>query len=424
MARGRDRRPRPVKAAPLSLSVESVGAGGDGIAVADGVRHFVPRTLPGDVVRAVPVARTAEGVRCRLDRVETASPHRIAPFCPAFGRCGGCAFQHWAPDDLAAWKRARVVTALAHRGFADAPVEAVVTCPARSRRRATLALKGKKLGFREEGGHAVAAVEVCPVLVPQLSALIAPLRAVLSPLTADAAVAMTWTDAGADVLIRCADEPGWEGREALATFARTHDLARLAWDSGTGAVPMAVARPPAMTFGGVSVAFPDAAFLQPSAEGEAALRDAVLAATEGASRVADLFCGLGTFALPLAARGAAVIAADADGAAIAALSAAVAKSPLAVQVSARDLFREPVSAEDLSGLDAVVFDPPRAGAQAQAREIAASAVPLAVAVSCNPASFARDARVLVDGGFRLVSAQPVDQFPLSPHLEVVAVFRR
>jgi len=423
MARGRERRPARLNAAPLSLCVESVGAGGDGIALHDGVRHFVPLALPGETVRAQPLARTAEGVRCRLLQVETPSPRRIAPFCPAFGRCGGCAFQHWEPADLAAWKRGRLVTALAHRGFADAPVAETLSCPARTRRRATLALKGKKLGFREEASHAVAAIDACPVLLPQLSALIAPLRAALAPLADDAAVALAWTDSGADVLVRCASEPGWEGREALAAFARAHDLARLAWDSGFGAVPMAVERPPAMIFGGVSVAFPDAAFLQPSAEGEAALRDTVLAATEGAGRLADLFCGLGTFSLPLAARSKQVLALDADGAAVAALAAAAKAAP-ALSVSARDLFREPLAAEEMRGLDAVVFDPPRAGAQAQAREIAASAVPLAVAVSCNPASFARDARILADGGFRLVSALPVDQFPLSPHLEVVAVFRR
>jgi 23S rRNA (uracil1939-C5)-methyltransferase len=420
-------RARPPEAAPLSLSVTAVGAGGDGVAMQDGVRHFVPHALPGETVIAVPRSRTAEGVRCSLLRVEVASPRRVEPFCPVFGRCGGCAFQHWRREDLAAWKRERVVAALRQRGFAEPPVAAVLSCPEKTRRRATLALKDGRIGFSEAASHAVVAVETCPVLRPELARLIAPLRRVLAPLTREAAIALTWTDSGADVLVRAAAEPGgWEERQALADFAAAHDLARLSWDSGAGAVPVAAARPPAMRFGGVAVGFPEAAFLQPSAEGEAALRGAVLDALGEAAHVADLFCGLGTFALPIACTAERVAAADADGAAVAALQAAVAANRLAkrISVAVRDLFREPLTAAELSGLDAVVFDPPRAGAAAQAKEIAASDLPLAVAVSCNPATFARDARILADGGFSLVGAIPVDQFPLSPHLEVVATFRR
>ncbi len=414
-------------AAPLRLTVAAVGAGGDGVATRDGVRYFVPGVLAGEEVAAIPRTRSAEGERCALVRVETPSPLRVEPFCPAFGRCGGCAFQHWRRDDLAAWKRDRVAAALGHRGFVDPPVAAVRACPENTRRRATLALKSGRIGFREASAHALAAIDACPVLRPELSRLIAPLRAVLAPLTDEASISLAWTDVGADVRVRAAAEPGgWEQRQALADFAVRHDLARLAWDSGAGAVPVAAARPPTIGFGGVAVAFPDAAFLQPSAEGEAALLDAVLSGLSGAARVADLFCGLGTFALPIARRAERVVAADADGAAVAALKAAVAANRLdrRLTVAARDLFRDPLTAAELSGLDAVVFDPPRAGAAAQAGEIAASAVPLAVAVSCNPASFARDARILADGGFSLETAIPVDQFPLSPHLEVVAVFRR
>ncbi len=411
---------------PLTLHVESLGAGGDGIALHDGVRHFVPLSLPGETVVAVPRARTAEGVACTLSAVETPSPERVPPFCPVYGRCGGCSLQHWAEAPRAAWKRERVAAALGHRGFADANVLPTRSCPADTRRRATLALSGKKLGFREASGHAVVAIDACPVLVPQLSRLIAPLRAVLAPITDAASVAMTWTDAGADVAVRSDAELGWEAREALGAFANAHDLARLAWDAGDGPVPMAVARSPAMNFGGVTVGFPAASFLQPSAEGEALLRDEVLAGLGGAVRVADLFCGLGTFALPIAAGGKAVFAADADGAAVRALQGAVAASRLgnAVTVAARDLFRDPLTATELDAFDAVVFDPPRAGAQAQARQLAESSVRLAVAVSCNPASFARDARILVDGGFALERVMPVDQFPTSPHLELVAVLRR
>lgn len=416
----RKRRAAP-PARPLTLEIAALGAGGDGLAVAGGVRHFVPLSLPGESVVAVPRATSAEGVACSLVSVERASPERVAPFCPAFGRCGGCSLQHWQAEARSRWKRERVAVALGHRGFAEPPVAPTVNCPANTRRRATLALKGKKLGFREAAGHAVVAIDACPVLRPELSALIVPLKAVLAPLTDDAAVAMTWTDAGADVAIRADADLGWEAREALAAFAAAYDLARLAWDAGDGPVPLAVARPPTMSFGGVAVPFPAASFLQPSAEGEAALRDAVLAGLGDAETVADLFCGLGTFALPIARRALRVYAADADGAAVRALAAAAGAT---LEVAARDLFRDPLTAAELDRFDAVVFDPPRAGAQAQAAELARSGVPLAVAVSCNPASFARDARILVDGGYALERVTPVDQFPTSAHLELVAVFRR
>lgn len=421
----RNRRAQP-PARPLTLEIAALGAGGDGIATANGVRHFVPFTLPGETVVAVPRAATADGVSCSVSAVTVASPERVAPFCPAFGRCGGCGLQHWLPEARDRWKRARVAVALGHRGFADPPVAEAVVCPADTRRRATLALKGGKLGFREGAGHAVVAIDACPVLRPELSALIAPLRALLAPLAAEAAIAMTWTDAGADLAIRADADLGWEARQALAAFAADHELARLAWDAGAGPEPMAVARPPAMSFGGVAVPFPPASFLQPSAEGETALREAVLASLGDAARVADLFCGLGTFALPIARRARRVFAADADGAAVRALAAGVAQAGLGarIEVAARDLFREPLPAAELDAFDAVVFDPPRAGAQAQARELARSAVPLVVAVSCNPASFARDARTLADGGYTLERVTPVDQFPTTAHLELVAVFRR
>lgn len=421
----RNRRPAP-PARPVTLEIAALGAGGDGVAVKDGVRHFVPFTLPGETVVAVPRAAGADGVACTLSAVESPSAERVAPVCPVFGRCGGCSLQHWHSEARSRWKRERVVVALGHRGFVDPPVGPTAVCPADTRRRATLALKGRKLGFREGAGHAVVAIDACPVLRPELSALIAPLKALLVPLADDAAIALTWTDAGADVAIRCDAALGWEARERLAAFAADHDLARLAWDAGFGPEPLAVARPPAMTMGGVAVPFPVASFLQPSAEGEAALRGAVLESLGQAFRIADLFCGLGTFALPIARQAQRVFAADADGAAVRALADGVAAAGLGgrVTVAARDLFRDPLGAAELDAFDAVVFDPPRAGAQAQAAELARSAVPLVVAVSCNPASFARDARTLADGGYTLERVTPVDQFPTTAHLELVAVFRR
>lgn len=423
--RQRPPRGRALAGRPLSLTIEDVGQGGDGIARADGVRHFVPFALPGETVRALPVRRLADGVACRLVGIGGLSPERVAPFCPAFGHCGGCALQHWAAGPLAAWKTNRLRVALARRGFSDAPLAPLVVCPAASRRRATLALAGGILGFRALAEHAVVGIDACPVLRPELSALIVPLREALAPLAKAAEVALAWTAAGADVRIAAEIEPGWEILQSLAEAAQSLDLARLTWVGAAGiATPVAVRRIPRMTFGGVAVDLPPGAFLQASDEGEAALTLAVLKAAAGAERVADLFCGLGTFALPLAGGAKRVLAADADGAAIAALAAAARRGAPNLEALPRDLFRDPLTAAELAEFDAVVFDPPRAGAAAQAGQIAAAGVPKVVAVSCNPATLARDLRILCDAGYALTSLAPVDQFPFSAHLEAVAVLSR
>ncbi len=432
--RNRQRRPQELSGAaarPLSLTVTEIGAAGDGVAYHDGARYFVPLSLPGEIVTARPERRSSNGTYCVLISVDSASPQRIKPLCPVYGRCGGCSFQHWQGDALKSWKQTRVEDALHHRGFDDFDLEDVIdpvhVCAANTRRRATLAFKGKKLGFRPASGHGVIAIETCPVLLPELSRLIAPLRAVLVGVTEDASVRMTWTDAGADVAIESKDEPGWEQREALAGFATDYDIARLSWDNGFGAVPIRAERHPFMTFAECAVMFPEGGFLQPSPDGEAALRAQVLAHVPHGQKAVDLFCGLGTFSLPLTEISEEVLAVDSDGAAVAALAKAVTKRQdlqPRLKVETRDLFSDPLTAKELDAFDVVVFDPPRAGANAQAQELAKSMVGTVIAVSCNPASFARDARTLVNGGYELVSVSPVDQFPLSPHLEVVAVFRR
>jgi len=432
--RNRQRKPQQLKGAlahPLTLSIDAVGAGGDGIARQDGQRYFVPMTLPGERVMAKPVRRSSDGIFCDLIKVESASSDRIKPVCPVFDRCGGCTFQHWDMERLKGWKSNRVTEALQHRGFDDFDLEGVIedvtVCPSDTRRRATLAFKGKKLGFRPASGHGVTAIDRCPVLCDELDRLISPLRQVLVGITEDASIQMTWTDSGADVSIVSQDEPGWEDRESLAEFAAKYDLARLSWDNGFGAVPVRAERQPVMTFAECAVAFPEGGFLQPSAEGEAALRDKVLAVLPQGVKVADLFCGLGTFSLPLTEVSQHVLAVDSDGAAVAALSKAVTKRQELqprLKVEVRDLFRDPLMAAELDTFDVVVFDPPRAGANAQCEEIAHSSVKTVIAVSCNPASFARDARTLVNAGYDLEKIWPVDQFPLSAHLEVVALFTR
>ncbi|MFQ3664611.1 MAG: methyltransferase [Sphingomonadaceae bacterium] len=282
------------------------------------------------------------------------------------------------------------------------------------------------LGFNEEGAHRLVDLLECPVLVPGLFALVAPLRALLSavlPAKGVVSISMTATDNGPDVLIANLAAEGLPVIEALTEFAGAHGLSRLSVEGPAGLETIVAPGDPAVRLGGVAVTLPPGAFLQATADGEAALVAAVLEACAGAPRVADLFCGVGTFALPLAA-GAQVLAVDAAGPSVSALARAARKAGRPVETLHRDLFRRPMTAAELARFDAVVFDPPRSGAAQQSAEIAASGVPVVVAVSCNPATFARDAERLVAGGYRLERLLPVAQFRWSTHVELAAVFRR
>jgi len=422
----------------LELSVETLGAQGDGQArLADGT-VFLPQVLPGERVLArVGAGGGADGLRGEVLELLRPSPDRVEPPCPHFGPCGGCSLQHLAPEPYRRWKRSLLVEALGRRGFADAePLVAPLTVlPAGTRRRATLAARrdGKRvlLGFHGRGSHRVEDLRSCLVLDPALVAVLPALRAGLAPLLPEGkeqALALTLTEGGVDLLLSLPAEPDLRGREALAAIGEGADLARLSIAvAGEAAQPLVERRPPRLALGGVAVTLPPGAFLQATPEGEAALVAAVLAAIPPqAETVADLFSGVGTFSFPLARRGHRVHAVEGEGAAVAALDAAARKGRLAGQVTAerRDLERRPVLAEELEGGDVALFDPPRAGAKAQSAELAKSDLPLVIAVSCNPATFARDARTLADGGYRLESAVPIDQFPWTGHLELVARFSR
>ncbi len=432
--RAAPRRAAPRKAgpaaAPVTVTAGALGARGDVVAEGAAGRLYVPFALPGEIVEVRPGAPRGDGRAADLLRVIEPSPERVAPPCPHFGTCGGCALQHMAPAAEAVWKRDLVVAALGRRGLTDITVAPTVSVPPGTRRRATLTWRrtrsGLVLGFNERQSHQVVDVQACPVLRPELAALLPRLREALPAVLAAGTsgdLQMQWTDSGADVRLDLPAAPDLAGREALAALAETLDLARLMLRVDGQDEPVAIRRPPVVTFGGVAVALPPGAFLQPSQAGEDALRTLVLAGLEGVEGpVADLFCGLGTFALPLAARHA-VTAVDGDGPAVAAL-AATGK----VRTLVRDLFSDPLAAGDLAPFAAVVFDPPRAGAREQAAALAtalaADGPGVVVAVSCAPASFARDARTLVDGGYVLERVTPVDQFAWSAHVELVAVFRR
>ena len=407
------------------LIISRLGHRGDGVADTPAGAVFVPYALPGETV-------TVELVRGHPDRrkllhVEIASPERIAPICPHFGICGGCAVQHWAEERYRAWKRDLVVTALAHAGL-DAPVDDLIDAHGEGRRRAVFHARRDthdilRVGFAALRAHDIVAIDHCPILAPGLSGALRvawAIAEVLRPTAKPLDIQATATAQGLDIDVR-GSGPLTPARMAeLVRLTETLKLARLTRHGEMVAQRAA----PTVPMGRAIVPLPPGAFLQATEAGEAALARLVAGHVGEVKAVADLFCGVGPFALRLAER-ARVTAIDADAGAIAALvRAAPAPGLKPVTAQVRDLFRQPLGGNELKGFDAVVFDPPRQGAEAQAKALAASKVRTIVAVSCNPATFARDARILTDGGYRLTQVTPVDQFRYSAHVELVARLAR
>ncbi|AGK57409.1 (uracil-5)-methyltransferase [Hyphomicrobium denitrificans 1NES1] len=403
------------------LLITRVGAQGDGFAESEGAPVFVPFALAGERVIA-----DVDGERGRLLRVLQPSAERIAPICRHFGTCGGCAVQHMSSDAYRAWKRGLVASAFAARGL-DVDVDELVE-PGGKRRRAVFSIerddRGVVIGFHEAQSHVLVAIDECPVLEPKIVAALPALNALVAPLISKrgARLTVTLTNSGLDVLLDGIERRLTPDiRSRLASGASTLQLARLA----VGNDVVVETLPPFLSFATADVVLPPGCFVQAVAEAEIEMARRILTAVGKVKTVADLFCGIGAFTLPLAAR-AKVLAFDGNQLAIEALRAAAKKAtglkPITARV--RDLFREPLSPLELNEHDAVVFDPPRAGAEAQAQRLARSKVKTVVAVSCNPATLARDARQLVDGGYKIEFVTPVDQFVYSAHVEVVAVFRR
>lgn len=425
------RRARPKAAPPRDAEavIAALGAQGDGIADSPLGRLYIPFALPGERHRVRIGAKRGDGFAAESLEQLDGDAGRAQPPCPHFGTCGGCIAQHMADDVYAAWKRHLIVDALGKRGLSDIPVAPLIVVPPGRRRRAVLAAgrlaERAVIGFNARQSRQIVDIGRCLHLLPRLSDLIAPLRELLMATVAPGTfgdVMVSEVEGALDVALQIAVARDLRTRERLAEFAQRHDLARLCLDDE----PVANRRPVRLHVGGVAVDAPPGAFAQPSAEGEAILADEILAATQGARRIADLFAGCGAFALRLAARGATVTAAEGAPEPARALAEAVARAGWSdrVKVEQRDLDRRPLLGDELKKFDAVVFDPPRAGAKAQAEALAASSVSLVIAVSCAPASFARDARILIDGGYRLERVTPVDQFPYTAHLEVVGVFKK
>jgi 23S rRNA (uracil1939-C5)-methyltransferase len=404
------------------FDIAVMGAQGDGV-TADGV--FIPLTLPGEAVRA-----RRSGDRAELISLTRASPARVVPPCPHFGDCGGCALQHWAAAPYLDWKRDQVRQALA-RVRLETEISLAFAAPPGSRRRLALHARreGKTviLGFKARRAWRVVPITVCDIAEPGLVAALPMLRALAAPFLTSPKSAptlhVTLTASGLDIDVTGVERPGpsADARVRLAMMAGEADIARLTLAGET----LYQARQVMMRIGPANVALPPGAFLQATAGAEEAMARIVIDAARGARRVADLYCGVGTFAFRLAAS-AQVLAADSSAPAIAALRSALASAPGVKPISAqaRDLDRRPVLAEELKGVDLAVFDPPRAGAAIQTAELGRGGLARVVAVSCNPATFARDAKILTDAGFGLDWVQVVDQFLWSPHIELVALFSR
>jgi 23S rRNA (uracil1939-C5)-methyltransferase len=408
------------------LVIDHVGHFGDGVAVAPGQYVYVPYALGGETVEVEAVLGHPD--RRRLVKVEHASPERITPFCPHFGVCGGCAIQHWDEERYRAWKRDLVVETLAQMKIA-CEVFPLVDAHGQGRRRITLhARMGThevlKVGFAAAGSHDIIPVNRCPILAPSLDGAIDAAWALAEPLISMGKpldVQITATDNGLDADVRGS---GPVSSKMIATLSRVAEQHRLARLTRHGELVL-LRTPPTVKIGTAQVTLPPGSFLQATVAGEETLAALVAGHCKRARHVADLFCGVGPFALRLATTSR-IAAFDSDAGSIAALQKAATSTPglKPVRTEARDLFRRPLVPQELRDYAAVVFDPPRQGAQTQATQLAASKVPTVVAVSCNVATFARDARILIDGGYRIEGITPVDQFRHTPHVELVARFSR
>ncbi len=417
----------------VDLTIDDIGSSGDGIGSCDAQPVYVPLALPGDMLLVQLQERRGAGYVAKIVESRRLMP-RHQPVCRYFGTCGGCRLQHLQPFDYREWKHRQVRSALASRGIENVEIKPLIDGQAASRRRLRLAFhptgKTVTLGLRRRLGREIVTIEDCPIALPAITNAIGSLRKLLDHCDLSAMggeVSITAADNGLDILIETKAEPNLADREALAALAEAEDLARLAWrcDISTPAEPIAIRRQPLIDIDGIPLALPLGAFLQATKEAESAIRSAVAEAIEGAEVIADLFAGCAALSLPFARDGLCVEAVERDPAMVQAVKTAAGAISPAPKITAviRDLEREPFTTGELRRFDGLIIDPPRAGARAQVEAVAAMAGPKKIAmVSCNPATFARDARILIDAGYRLCWIQPIDAFLYSAEIELVGAF--
>lgn len=417
---------------PERVTIDHIGAKGDGVVKdANGVL-YVPYAAPGDDLEV-----KIQGKQGRIKHIHKASPDRAEPICKHFGRCGGCSLQHVNADYYGQWKKEQVRTALAHRGFENVDVADPVISAVGSRRRARFNVVGRGkdvavVGFSERLSHNLIDIQECPVLMPKIADFIGPLRAFLGRqlnLRDKMAVQVNCADNGLDVILEGKGDPDLNLRMDIAEFAESQDLARICWFDTSLKKSfyeiLAERRQPFVTFSGRAIYLPPGAFLQATKEGEDILCHTVVSALADADKVVDVFSGCGTFAVTLAGKKS-IHAVDSSHDMVEALVKSTNQMTdlRKFTTEIRDLFLRPLLPHELNEFDAAVIDPPRAGAREQVEEIAHSALKKVVMISCNPATFSRDARTLVDAGFEMGRIIPVDQFLYSPHLEVISIFVR
>ncbi len=417
------------------LHINSLGGLGDGIGQLGGKPVFVEKAAAGDVLRIRLIQETREFSRGEIEEIIKAGDSRISPPCPHYASCGGCSLQHLSTSAYQAHKHKVALDALAHAGFADTPLD-MIFLPAASRRRVELKWDGKRFAYYASRTRRLVPIDSCLILEPQLAALLAPLAKTLKQWQHGASIKtirLTAADNGIEMALttshphptplpyreREASLRAGEGQWMMAA-AETLNISRLSKDGEI----LFERTPITMRLGNHDIPLPPDAFLQASRRGQDLLVQAVLAGCVGARSVVDLFCGIGTYSFPLSQK-ALVHGAELDKTMAHNLKQQAKKLGIAsLSAEARDLFAAPLRAGELARFDAAVINPPRPGAKAQVEEIAKSTLSRVVMVSCNPASFARDAKILKQVGFSLISAQAIDQFVYSPHLEIVAVFAR
>lgn len=450
----------PKNTTPIEITISHVGGRGDGVGSVI-YKHnyqsrellvFVPASLPGERVLAKPLSLNAQGIRAQMIELIEPAKARRAPACAAFPACGGCQFQHWQNDEVGVWKQMQVDNFLERADIWPKKIFPLQTVPLHSRRRVTFHLKrlanGVAAGFHERQGPQIITPEGCVVLHPELLALLGGLRKLAFrefPVGTSVDAQVNRLDQGLCVQLRITEgETDFQNMPsllaALGIWASNNSDVRLARLSlapspttgeqttygGMQSMLLFAPEPPTIRFGTITLTPPPGAFLQASLEGEAALQAAVARGVTGARSIVDLFAGCGTLSLPLIASGVQILAVEQDREALAALKDGADAAGRGSQVSRRlaDLSNAPITKDDLDSFEAVILDPPRSGASAQCAELARSKVPRIVMVSCNPASFARDAAMLCDGGYSCQWVQVIDQFRMSNHIELVAQFRR
>ncbi|MGB0630551.1 MAG: class I SAM-dependent RNA methyltransferase [Alphaproteobacteria bacterium] len=409
----------------MDIRIDRVGARGDGIAETPDGPVFVPDALPGERARIGKTGPRGDGMRAVTREILETSPARVPPSCRHFGRCGGCAAQHMDAGLYSDWKRGLVESPLRRAGVEAEVLPPVSVRPA-TRRRVRMAFRsiqgGLVLGFREGQSDRIVDLAECAVATPAIMDVLPLLRGFLPRFAKRGEVAATDTETGLDVVVFAKGEPDLDLRMDAPQFCADAGICRLSWSDGDGdPEPIVAVSDPVVRFGDTAVSIPPDCFLQPTVPGETLLREFVTGAVADCRAVADLYAGCGAFSLPIAAMGKSVHAVEAVPAQTAAIQAA--GGHRGVTVETRDLVRQPLRAAELGRFDAVILDPPRAGAAAQIEQLAAAGVPLIVHVSCNPATFARDARTLIDRDYAIGPVQPYDQFLWSHHIELAAVFR-